>query len=292
MWAVLPLGAVFIVISIIIGLMINTIIIRLTMVLEGYSLEKYKENRFVHPIWEMFHKRQWEKFDRYRMDFSKSKEVKRALIYRNIYNYFSQCLYESIKNPGIDKTTLDENLKKHILPTELGNVFKSVEVYPLWKYGMDGVFFWTRIELLTSEENRKILEKLRAVVDMSVGLTWIFFFSAFAYILVLSSDGKYILSMAFFILFLLLSLFSYNMAVESALKFGVYSRSIFDLYREELWKKMKMGKFESIKDLPEKERWGNVFRYLWFFDTIQCPECGIFYERTKGHKCSKSPGQK
>ena len=78
------------------------------------------------------------------------------------------------------------------------------------------------------------------------------------------------------------------MAVQSALNFGFYVRSIFDIYRDELWNKIKNNLFNGMESIPEKERWDNVFRYLWFYNTIQCQKCGRFYDATKEHTCKIS----
>lgn len=283
-WDILPIGAVFIIVSIIVGLLISVLIIPLTMVLEGYYLEQYQKSYFVHALKDILQRKQWKKYTKYIENFNSTEDnINKKIIYTNIYNYFSCCLYELNKNPRIN----EDDLKKCILPTKLGNVFRSMEIYPEWKYGMDGVFFWTRIQLLMSEENKEIIEKTRAFVDLFVELTWIFFIVSIVYLTVLAFNGKYLLSVSFFIILLLFSLASYNMAVQSALKFGYYTRSIFDLYREDLWNKIKNYQFNKLDSLPEKERWDNIFRYLWFYNTIQCQKCGKFFESISEHKCNR-----
>lgn len=280
-WAVLPIGAIFIIVSIIFGLMISIFKIPLTMALEGYYLEQYQKFYFFRNV---FHERQWKKYDRYIKDFNSTKDnIKRDLIYKNIYNYFSSCLYEITKNPQ----TSEDELKRYILPTKLGNVFKSMEIYPKWKYGMSGVFFWTRIQLLMSDEDKETIDKMRAFVDLFVELTWIFIFAAIAYSIVLIYNEKYFFSIVFLVILVMFSLGSYNMSVQSALKFGYYVRSIFDLYREELWEKIKSNQFNKLDSLPEQERWDNIFKYLWFYNIIQCQKCGKFYKSKTEHVCNK-----
>ena len=245
-WDILPIGAIFIIVSIIVGLLISVLIIPLTMVLEGYYIEQYQNLFFVRALKDIFQGNQWKTYDAFAQKFNSPEDnVARKLAYTNMYNYFSCCLYELNENPTIN----GDDLKKCILPTKLGNVFKSMEIYPKWKYGMDGVFFWTRIQLIMSEENKKIIEKMRAFVDMFVELTWIFFIASVVYLMVFVLNEKYILSVSFFIILLLFSLASYNMAVQSALKFGYYTRSIFDLYREDLWKKIKNDQFNKLDSL-------------------------------------------
>lgn len=282
-WALLPIGVTFVLVSIFIGLMISIFVIPLTMVLEGYKLELHQKKFLISTLRNMLKRGQWEKFVGYRNDYNSAElgSIERGSAYTNIYYYFSHCLYKLTNNPEVK----DDELEKCIFPTKLGNVFKSIEIYPEWKYGMNGIFFWTRIQLLMSEENKKTIDKMRAFVDMFVELSWIFFSAAIIYSLVSVYNGKFILSIAWFIIFSLFSFISYNMAVQSALKFGYYVRSIFDLYREELWKKIKIRKFDRLKSLPENERWDNVFRYLWFYNVLQCKKCGKFYELNIEHAC-------
>lgn len=263
-WALLPIGAIFVLVSMLVGLIISVFITPFTMMLEGYTLEKYHKNPIINKIREILKERQWEKFNNYMKDYDSAKldSVERGSAYTNIYNHFSICLYKIGDNPDIS----DDDLKKDILPTKLGNIFKSIEIYPEWKYGMNGVFFWTRIQLVMSEENKNTLDKMRAFLDMFVELTWIFFVVAITYSIVLAYNENYILAGVSLIIFILCSLASYGMAIESALNFGLYVRSIFDLCREDLWTKLNNGLFSNMSSLcTEKERWNKVFRYLWLY---------------------------
>lgn len=285
-WNLLPTGVIFVVVSMFIGLVINVFITPITMMLEGYTLEQYQKNRIVSIFRDVLRERQWEKFVEYMQDYDSTEmnSLERGMAYTNIYNYFSYCLYKMGESPKIS----DDELKKGILPTKLGNVFKSMEIYPEWKYGMNGVFFWTRIQLLMSEENKNTLDKMRAFVDMFVELTGIFFVAAIVYSIVLAYNENYVLSVVSLVVFIFFSLVSYGMAVESALNFGLYVRSIFDLYREELWNKLKNGMFSNLASHSlEKERWDKVFRYLWLYKKIQCPICGKSYDSVIEHKCEK-----
>lgn len=280
-WAVLPLGVIFATVAVFVGLIINVLVTPLTKFLEGYYLQY-----FGHFFMNMLQNGQLGKYNSYKniYDHSEQQSILRALAYENIYYYFSHCLYESIKNPDID----EEEMKKYILPTTLGNVFKSIEIYPKWKYGMSSYFFWTRIQLLMSEENKKTIDKMRAFIDMFVELTWIFFFVAIIYSIFYVYNGNYIFSIVSLVIFILFSLASYYMAVQSALNFGFYVRSIFDIYREELWNRIKNKLFSEMDSISEKERWDKVFRYLWFYNTIQCQKCDRFYDATKEHICKIS----
>jgi hypothetical protein len=260
-WTLLPVGVTFLFASMFIGLMINVFITPLSRILEGYTLELHQKNYFIKALRRILRGRQWKKFVKYRKNYDSAEQgsLERGWAYMNIYNHFSHCLYNISNNPEI----YDKELEKCILPTKLGNTFKSIETYPEWKCGMNSVFFWTRIQLLMSEESGKTIDKMRAFVDMFIELTWIFFFATIIYPLSMIYNGEYIFSVVSLGIFIVCSYVSYNMAVRSALEFGEYVRSIFDLYREELWNKIKNKKFNKLGSLPENERWDTIFRCLW-----------------------------
>jgi ABC-type multidrug transport system fused ATPase/permease subunit len=259
-WNLLPLVVIFVVVSMLIGLIINVFIPTLTLMLEGYYLPQ--DNIIINKFWEVLKERQWKKFNKYMQDYDSAEmdSMKRGKAYTNLYNYFSCCLYKISNNPDIS----DNELKKVILPTELGNVMRSSEIYPEWKYGMN-FFFLARIQLLMSEEDKETLDKTSAFVDMFVALTWIFFVAAITYSIVFAFNEDYKLLVISLIGFIALSLISYGRAVESALNLGYYHRSIFDLYREELWNKLKNGLFRTLSSYTEKE--AHVVLGVKLFDT-------------------------
>jgi hypothetical protein len=284
-WGILSAGVIFFVISIFAGFCINVFNPRLTKILEGYILEQHPKSYIARVFRDWLIDRQLKKYGEYEDNFDSAKQgsIERGKAYTDLCDYYSHCLYKITKNPKID----DEDLKKIILPTRLGNVFKSIEAYSEIKYGMNSVFFWPRIQLCMKEGNKISLDKIRAFVDMFVELTWIFFTFAVIYSIVFAYNGNYLYSFVSLVAFIFFSLGSYKMAVQSALDFGSYVRSMFDLYRDELWDEMKNGIFSGLDKLEERERWENVFRYLWFYNAIQCPNCGKTVVSNDGHECKK-----
>lgn len=263
-WELLPIVTIFILISIFVGSIISVLLNPMTRLLEGYPLELNKKKKIVRSIRNILCKRQWKMFLKHKRKYdtaiANQNNVERNSAYSILYYYFSYCLYMKSSKRKIK----DDDLKKGIFPTKFGNVFKSMEIYPKWKYGIDANFFWTRIELIMSEENRNVQEKNRAFVDMFVQLTWIFFFSAIIYLGILIYNKNFF-TFIFLVLFIILSRFCYIMAVYSALNFGIYVRSIFDVYREELWKKIKYGQVNVLDSLPEKDKWNKIFENLYHF---------------------------
>ena len=263
--SVWELIAIFILLSMFFGLIISVFINHMARFLEGYILELHKTNKIVRFFRKKLCERQWKFFNecdkKYQSAIENQNFVERHSAYAKLYYYFSNCLYMISLNSEIK----DDDLKKGIFPTKFGNVFKSMEIYPKWKYGMDAVFFWTRIELIMSEENKKTIDKMRGFVDMFVELTWIFFFFAFIYLGILIYNQNYLFSFISFVLFIILARTSYSMAVYSALNFGFYVRSIFDIYREELWDKIKYGQSNNLDSLSENEKWNKIFVSLYHF---------------------------
>lgn len=57
--------------------------------------------------------------------------------------------------------------KERILPTRLGNVLRAAEDYSMTRYGLDGVFWWPRLEPLLPE---RLLDRLEAAFTGLVAL--------------------------------------------------------------------------------------------------------------------------
>src|SRR2546427_946786 len=56
-------------------------------------------------------------------------------------------------------------------PTLLGNILAAYEDYPLSRYGMDSVFYWTRIWLQLEREKKDEIDSIWCVADGLVSLS-------------------------------------------------------------------------------------------------------------------------
>src|SRR6185295_4167103 len=63
-------------------------------------------------------------------------------------------------------------------PTRLGNLLTAYETYPDRRYGLDGVFYWSRIWLRLDKDLREELDTKQAVADSGIYLSFALYLNA------------------------------------------------------------------------------------------------------------------
>ncbi|MCZ7384381.1 MAG: hypothetical protein O8C63_06470 [Candidatus Methanoperedens sp.] len=259
------LSVAIISISILIGILINSIERPLIQFLEGYSLKDFLP-KSVFSKMQIYQYKESIKLIEERNNLVTSTGLKSNIqkdrLYDDIYNYYSIYLYY-IYHANLD----EEEVTSSLMPTTLGNIFRSIEVYPNWKYGMDGVFFWHRLKSYISEQESIDLDERYAFVNMYTYLSLIFGLSYFIFeILSIFSMGK-ILAIIFSVIaliFLFLSILCYNILLDSAVLYGHSVRSMFDLHRKELLDKFNLKTMNIDPKSEEKEIWRSIKEYLYY----------------------------
>lgn len=69
---------------------------------------------------------------------------------------------------GRDGDALDPPPRVVVAPTRLGNLLEAYESWPLWKYGLDGPFYWNWLLLGLPKDLRDELDERQATVDGAV----------------------------------------------------------------------------------------------------------------------------
>lgn len=141
-----------------------------------------------------------------------------------------------------------------VLPTRLGNIIASFENYSYNRYGMDAVVLWPRIiPILEKEKFITHISREKALFDFLLNLFYLFFISGFFYILILSWKLHFL---KFFIVVLItipILLFIYYGLLSAAKAWGETVRVSFDLYRNDLWRALRVS--EKIVPAHEKQTW-------------------------------------
>jgi hypothetical protein len=120
-----------------------------------------------------------------------------------------------------------------VLPTRLGNVLRSAEMYPLYRYGIDIAVLWTRLAMLLPDQLQRDIE--RSVIQYQLPLVisaWSLMLAACS--LILAWAGQAIPFMWTFIPSSLVGIGGYYLALRPAEHYGIALRSVFDDYRGEL----------------------------------------------------------
>jgi hypothetical protein len=121
-----------------------------------------------------------------------------------------------------------------LYPTRLGNVFASYETYPTVKYGLDGVFYWSRLLVVLNKDLRAEIDQAQAVADGALNAAF-----AFAGAVPISVLNSFLTShtvswLIFGAACIMLSYLSYLAALPKYVQFGSLFCAVFDQYRDRI----------------------------------------------------------
>jgi Flp pilus assembly protein CpaB len=151
-----------------------------------------------------------------------------------------------------------------VMPTRLGNILKSAELYPKRQYGVDSVLLWPRLYPLLPESFAGGVAETKSSLDLMLVLSALSAIFAFAAgVALLIRGGPWWLFPACFCGGLILAYTSYTSALRAAGPYAQLIKSAFDLYRGDLIDKLG---FERPKSLEEEVRfWDNLGKQLYRF---------------------------
>jgi ribosomal protein L37E len=170
-------------------------------------------------------------------------------------------------------------------PTLLGNVLAGYERYPLTRYGMDSVFYWTRIWLQLTSEKKEEINSVWCVSDGLVTLSAVAFTGAFWWGAIgvghragLVPDRLARLShpLFFAVFFLAAGYAFYRLSIPYARANGEIFKAVFDLYRVQISAISEIGPKET-------EKWRGIWSYLQYLK-VHCGSCGRHYV-ARDEKC-------
>jgi len=152
--------------------------------------------------------------------------------------------------------------RQEIMPTRLGNILKSAELYPYDRYEIDAVLVWSRLYHVLPERCIQIITEARSNLDFALAiatLSWIFSLMSGIWLLSVQAPGW---------LFLLcfwggsvMGWLAYQSAVGNAAAYAEQVRVSFDLYRYELVKQLRLKPAQTPAE--EVEQWREI-RQLFY----------------------------
>ena len=121
-------------------------------------------------------------------------------------------------------------------PTRLGNLLASFETYPTVKYGLDGVFFWSRLWVAIDKDLREELDSAQAVVDGAIYACAAFAFAAVVALAYFVADlpEPYWPWLAAAGAAAVASVVCYKGALPRYVQYGELFAAVFDQYRGKL----------------------------------------------------------
>ena len=162
--------------------------------------------------------------------------------------------------------------KSFILPTRFGNVIRSSETYPHKQYEMDSILFWPRLCQVVPKDSLAAADDAKSSMDFFVNcsllsgvLALLLFIAGIATTGPAMPPATLLRWVAEAFVAALCSYVFYASAVSRAAGWGMEVRSLFDLYRWDLLKKLGYQQTPSSRE-GERAVWSALTRQFLYGD--------------------------
>jgi hypothetical protein len=149
-----------------------------------------------------------------------------------------------------------------VMPTRLGNVLRSAELYPHDRYAIDAVLVWPRLYHVLPERFVETFSAARSDVDVMLALSalsTVFGVGSAAYVLAVGGSSTLYLGSLWGSA--LVAHLTYRSALRNASTYGLQVRAAFDLYRGEL--RSHLGDDPPADDVAERAYWERLCLF-WY----------------------------
>lgn len=177
-------------------------------------------------------------------------EARRTKVLRELAQYFPK----------------DESL---LLPNSLANIIRAFEEYPYTMYGIDAIVSWGRLNGVIPEDYRNLIDDAQANLDFWINLIAVFF------LITLESIGACLITdqpehLIFCLIPILIMYVAYLGAKSSALQWGEFIKSAFDLFLPDLRKKLGMPEFKT--DAEARAAWTRFSQAVLYVNPKVMPD--------------------
>ena len=151
---------------------------------------------------------------------------------------------------------------KQAMPTQFGNIIKNSEQYPKEHYSVDAIVIWPRLYHLFPDRFIQIIAEAKSSVDFMLvisTLSGLFAIISGGCLLYVKASGW--LFLACFWGGLFIAWLAYRGALASAVLYAQQIKIGFDLYRQQLFKQMRLESPDNLKN--EKVQWKNIYAFLY-----------------------------
>lgn len=164
-------------------------------------------------------------------------------------------------------------------PSLMGNILAAYEQYPSTRYGMDSVFYWSRIWLQVEKDRKEEIDNQWCMADGLLALSAISYSGGFIWALQAVADlfglgrpwlpfGSVGLTLAAVPVWIVTGYLFYRFSIPYHRANGELFKAIFDIYRDKVWN------MTSLKP-AEKESWPAAWAYLQYL-AFKCPNCSEY----------------
>ncbi len=191
---------------------------------------------------------------------------------RNRYTSYLNAVDNASSPIARDLMTRFPNDRDIILPTELGNVFRSFETYPQRQYGISSVTIWPKLVAAIDKEYAGSIDDMKTTFDFMLNSSLLSALLAVALLVTglffpsTLSDLHWVPWLFEILGFGMLSALLYKVAIGRATAYGALVKGAFDLYRNKLLEQLGY-KREFTDHETEKLFWTRLSRWFFYGDT-------------------------
>jgi hypothetical protein len=149
-----------------------------------------------------------------------------------------------------------------VRPTRLGNIIRSAELYPFYRYNAESVILGPRMQALFPESYLKVLEEAASSLEFLLVIATLGgFFSISSGLYLLITNAPWWIFLACFWGGFVLAIGAYSGSLNHARTYAEQLRSGFDLYRTELLKQMRLPLPDTLEE--ERELWESIGLFMY-----------------------------
>jgi len=151
------------------------------------------------------------------------------------------------------------------MPTHLGNILRAAEDYSHVVYGMDSVFWWSRLWFLLPDLVRNEVDESLVPMVALLNLTSLILIVAILEMGYFKCEGRdWYTCLMLFVGLILIALLSYRAATEQAKIYSNKYRATLDLYRFDLLKSLHQSLPKTLDE--EIKLWDELMRWTYTGD--------------------------
>jgi hypothetical protein len=150
-----------------------------------------------------------------------------------------------------------------VMPTRLGNILRSAELYPVYRYSADSVLLWPRLHHLLPEHFRRDVADARASLEFLLVISALStVFSVATGIYLLARGAAWFTFLACFWGGITVAFGTYFGSIDSAKVYAHQLRAGFDLYRNELIRQLRLDEPKTLEE--EWKRWQEITALFFY----------------------------
>ncbi len=174
-------------------------------------------------------------------------------------------------------------IRAQVMPTQLGNILRTSEIYPFQRYKIDAVVMWSRLQSILPKDFIKNLRDAKANLDLFLVVTTLAGLFSIGWGIGIGIFTNRWDLFIFASVGWIVALLSYSGVLQAARSYSELIKSSFDLYRWELLKAFHLKMPESYEG--ERRIWDQVNSLIY---RNYPPTPKIFHFETKPEKSSSS----